>query len=522
MPQYDLPTYPQFGHVYPGDYYEQIPYDDYIRPDQPLPTGMPVFDIRDFGAVPSPDLLNTASIRAAAAACEQAGGGVLLVTGGCYVTGTVFVPSNTVLFITPDAELRASRNVSELTQADDAASKERGTEAVGGALIMLKGKSNVTITGGGCINGQGEWFVYEPREFPIFEKASAVQVPRRDQKAIINLVPGTQRYLVRQRIRYCEDKYGEGKPNLLRPAGMVWVQDCSNVRIENIILRDSMSWTLHIDCCDRVTVRDLVIDDNRHVANADGIDVDGSADVLVEHCFISCSDDGLCVKNPAHTNRPTERITFRDCQVITVANSFKIGTETRHDIHDVLVENCHFFMSDIYPGSVGGISIESCDGSHVSNVTVRNITMDGVLAPLYILLNRRNRYGAAYSDNPDATAWWGGSIRNVLIENIHAVNAEQPSIITGFADQRPDGTPVRRPVQDISIRGFQAEYRPCGENVEVPDVIPEFLTDYPESNAHGDVDACGIWARHADGLSLSGIEITPRPCNTRPLVVIHE
>lgn len=522
MPQYDQPTYPEFGRIYPGDYYEQLPFDRYIHKEQTLPEGMPVFDVRDYGAVADGRTVNTAAFAAAADACRQAGGGVLLVIGGCYITGTVCVPSDTVLFIATDAELRASRDVTQLIQAADDAAQERGTEATGGALLMLKGVSNVTVTGGGVINGRGEWFVYEPRELPTFDKSDTVQVPRCDQKDRINLIPGTQRYLVRQRIRYMEDKYGEGKPNLVRPAGMVWVQDCTDVRIENVILRDSMCWTLHIDCCDRVTVRDVVIDDNRHVANADGIDVDGSADVLVEHCFISCSDDGLCIKNPAHTGRVTERITFRDCQVITVANSFKIGTETRHDIRDVLVEDCHFFMPDIYPGSVSGISIESCDGSQIERVTVRNITMDGVLAPLYILLNRRNRYGAPYADDPDVSAWWGGGIRDIRIENIHAVNAEQPAIITGYADVRADGVVIRRPVQNIAISGFRVEYRPCGEVVEVPDPIPEFLTDYPESNAHGDVDACGIWARHADELSLSDIHITPRPCNKRALIAIHE
>ena len=50
--QYDVPMYPQLGHVYPGDYYEALPFDDYIDRAQPLPSGENVFDIRDFGAVP--------------------------------------------------------------------------------------------------------------------------------------------------------------------------------------------------------------------------------------------------------------------------------------------------------------------------------------------------------------------------------------------------------------------------------------------------------------------------------------
>ena len=43
---YDRPTYPALGAVYPGDYYPDIPWDEYIHPRQPLPE-LPVFDIRD-------------------------------------------------------------------------------------------------------------------------------------------------------------------------------------------------------------------------------------------------------------------------------------------------------------------------------------------------------------------------------------------------------------------------------------------------------------------------------------------
>lgn len=301
---------------------------------------------------------------------------------------------------------------------------------------------------------------------------------------------------------------------------MVWVQECRDVRIENIILHDAMSWTLHIDGCDRVHVRDMVIDDNRHVANADGVDVDGSADVLVEHCFISCSDDALCVKNPAHTNRSTERITFRDCVAMTVANCFKIGTETRWDISDVLVENCRFIMPDIWPGAVGGISIESCDGSNISHVTVRNITMDKACCPIYVVLERRNRYKAPYTADPDAGSWWGGSIRDVLIEHVTADRAESPCILTGYTDTREDGVLIRRAPEHITIRDFTMNYHNNGEHIQLPETVPEFLEDYPESNAHGDVPACGIWARHVDDLQLEDICINPRDCNTREKIII--
>ena len=86
-----------------GDYYEKIPYAEYIHPDQPLPAGK-VFDIREYGAQPG-DLLNTEPIRLACEACRDAGGGVVLIDGGCYRSGTVQLYSNTTLFIASGSEV---------------------------------------------------------------------------------------------------------------------------------------------------------------------------------------------------------------------------------------------------------------------------------------------------------------------------------------------------------------------------------------------------------------------------------
>ena len=514
---YDTPSYPELGHIYPGDYYKDLPFEAYIDKAQPLPTGDRVFDIRDFGALPEKHLLNTEAFAAAARACEEAGGGTILVAGGSYWTGTVHLPSNTTLFVAADAEIVASRNVDNLVSASTA-QNEHGNSS----LIAAVNAKNITITGGGRISGSGEWYVYEPRELPSLTPFPITALPRRDQAQDINKVPGTLRYFYRQRIRYDSDRYYESHPPLRRPGYLVLLKECQHVKVENIILHASMAWTLNLECCRDVTVHNLVIDDNRHVANTDGIDVTGSSDVLIDHCFVSCADDGIVLKNPDHTHRPMSNIHVKDCTVCTVMSSFKIGTETGHDISHVLVENCRFCMPDIYPGSVSGISLESCDGTHLSDVTIRNITMDKINAPLYICLNMRNRYHDPYTDAVGANRYWGGSIKNITIENIRAATAEVPSIITGFETGKINGEVVRRPVENVTIRGFHVVYRDNPEYVNVPEYIPEFLYDYPESNAHGDVDACGIWARHVDGLTLEDISITPRSCNTRALVQLHD
>ena len=136
---YDVPTYPEFGRIYPGDYYADLPFDRYIDRQQPLPRGANVFDIRDFGAVPEKERLNTQAFWAAAKACEEAGGGTILVAGGSYWMGAVSIPSNTTLFIAADSEIVASRNVREMSAL---AAGIQGNEHGSAAFVLISNADN--------------------------------------------------------------------------------------------------------------------------------------------------------------------------------------------------------------------------------------------------------------------------------------------------------------------------------------------------------------------------------------------
>ena len=85
-----------------------------------------------------------------------------------------------------------------------------------------------------------------------------------------------------------------------------------------------------------------------------------------------------------------------------------------------------------------------------------------------------------------------------------------------------DGSVVRRPLENITVSSYHVVYRDNEEIVEIPKTFDEFLEDYPESNAHGDVDAYGIWARHIDNLVLEDINVVPRSCNTRKAICLYD
>ncbi len=500
---------PLNGVIFDGDYYKSIPYSKYIK-DEALPSGK-IFDIKDYGAYPSETELMTDKIqRALLDAGEH--GGTVYVHGGRFLTGTLTIPSHVHLFIERDSALVGSK--------DPAMYKE--------ALIKVFKAEDVKISGGGTIYGNGEYFVHLPKERPLLEPLgyTKLQTPPIDS---MGYPEGTTRHAYRMRIRYAEDKYNEGKENIPRPFYNLWIRGSKHVEITNIVLQDAADWTLVFDYSEDSSAHDLVIDNNRHVANTDGIDIMGSERIEIYHAFISTADDGICIKAPMEEGhdsitidddglgmRGTRDISIRDCTVVSVMNAFKIGTETYFDIENISVENCHFMLPDIYPGGVSGISIESADGSRIKNVRIHGITMESIMAPIFICLCKRCKFGFL-SDEDRVKKENGGTIEDIVIENIKAMNAEVPSIITGFKNNGYEGR-----VKNISIRDFECTYLNNKAELNIIEPVYENVDEYPESNAFGDVPAYGIFARHVDNLSLVEINIKGRENEQREKIVLDD
>ena len=441
---------------------------------------------------------------------ETAGGGIERVSGGHYCVGSVWIYDNTTLWIAMDAALCASKNLSNY---DD-------------ALLTCMDARNVSIRGGGKIIGNGEYFAYLPLKRPLLEPLEKTKLPPRLFDPMGYPVD-TIRYAYRSRIRYAEDKYAEGLRPIERPMYTVWICSCEEVTISNIIIEGALDWTLVLDCSRKVQIRDLVINGNRHVANTDGIDIMGCSHVGIGHCFISCADDGICIKSPRSREhdgidikdcqakmRGTRDIRISDCTVVSVMNAFKIGTETYFDIEDVRLEHCRFMLPDIFPGTVSGISIESADGSHVRNIEIRDVEMDRVCCPLFICLNKRNKYGSG----DDRERRTHGAIEHVTIERIDAQEVEVPGIITGFRDMGEDGISEGR-VKDIHIRELCAVYRDNQEELHPEQTVYENVRDYPENNAFGDVPAYGLYIRHGENVTVEDCHIVPRSMNQRECIV---
>ena len=475
-----------FKEEYEFDYTSYLPLEKYII-EQETPKDKAYF-ITDFGAVANDKSVDNAkAINACIDECAKNGGGYVVISGGDFTTKTVELKSNITLFVESGSSLVA---------------EESGEGFAQPALIYAKNCENICITGGGTINGMGHLFGRKPfLDANITEPAEVIDV--------IEL-----RKTSRAQLRFAHpSKYGR----------LVLIEDSENINVNNIILYDSAYWTLKISRCENVSIENLVINNNRHVANTDGIDLLQTSKVEIKHCFLSCADDGIVLKNAVWEGcfKEMRDIHISDCEVITRANAFKIGTETTHDIKNITVENCRFLMTDIYPGAVSGISIESADGAEVSDVYIKNIEMQRCTCPIFIRLCNRNR-AAEVDENSASAIEFGkkvkgkgidkstfdmkGSVHDIVIENITATDIEIPVMVAGFKQR---GKTKR--VKNVSLKNIALEYANRPEVIDRRLFIPEYAKEYPECQRFRNLPSYAIWARHAENLKIESFTCKPAP-----------
>ena len=466
------------------DYTSYYPVEDYISP-QKLPSEK-VYYITDFGAIANDDSIDNAPcVNKCICECAKNGGGYVVVSGGDFTAKTVELKSGVTLFIESKSSLVAEKS---------------GEGFSNKAFIYAENCHDICITGGGAINGNGHIFGRKP----LLDK----NITEADE--VIDVIKMRRDY--RAQLRFAHpSKYGR----------LVHFCDCRNISVHNIIFYDSAYWTFRMTRCSDIEIKNFVINYNRHVCNTDGIDLMQCSNVEINHCFISCADDGIVLKNAVWEgcNGEMSDIHISDCEIISCTNAFKIGTETTYPIKNIVVENCRFLMTDLYPGSVSGISIESADGSTVENVTVKNIEMKRCTCPVFIRLCNRNR--AALVNEQSATAVeYGvkpkgkgvdkntfdmkGEINNIIIENIKADDIELPVIIAGF---RQKG--VTKKVSNITLSTFRLKYRDAVEVYDKRLFIPEYSKEYPECWRFRNLPAYAIWARHAENICIKDFECIP-------------
>lgn len=135
----------RYTEVRKHDFSSYFPVENYTKP-QVLPTEN-IYNISNFGAVPNDKSIDNAPFINKAICEAEKTGGIVLINGGDYTSTTVFLKSNVTLFIAEGSSITAN---------------ETGIGYTNDALIFADSAENITITDGGKIKGNGNFFGKKP------------------------------------------------------------------------------------------------------------------------------------------------------------------------------------------------------------------------------------------------------------------------------------------------------------------------------------------------------------------------
>lgn len=278
-----------------------------------------VFSVRGFGAAGDGRGRDDEAFQRAVDACHAAGGGLVLVPPGDYLCATVELRSRVNLHLLPGAVVCAC--------TDEADYRARGR----GALFYAENAENVSLTGRGCVHGQGE----------------------SDQRAPF------------------------------RPR-MVKLVACRDIHIEGVTFLYAPGWTIHLLGCDTAMLRGLSILNNPRLINTDGIDPDCSRNIHISDCRIVAGDDCIVVKTTRA--EPCSDVLVTNCTLETTCAALKIGTETLGPISNILFSNC------VVRNTRAALAVYVKDGATVENISFNNISIETGRHnefPLYATVERR-------------------------------------------------------------------------------------------------------------------------------------
>jgi polygalacturonase len=432
---------------------------------KPWPVPDRVFNVANFGAVGDGTTLNTTALQKAIDACGAAGGGVVLVEKGDYVTGTLDLKSGVMLEIAKGSRLLGSTNFADYPPRVPRNETVMDTwMKLTQSLIYAENCDRIGIRGAGVIDGRGS-----RENFP--------------GKNDIGAMPN--------------------RPFLIR------MVKCRNVVMDGITLRNAASWMQNYLNCENLLLQGVRVE-NLTNWNNDAFDIDGCRNVIVRNCSSDSVDDGLCFKGAGL--RTMENVLVENSEFRTQCNAIKFGTDSQGGFKNVLIRNVKLGATretQLHKGThaISGISLQSVDGGTVENIRATDVTMDRTQSPVCLRLGDRGRV------KPGMAKPKPGAIRRIILENITgADHGARGSIVSGIPGAK---------IEDVVFRNLQLTMSGGGTEKDAQREVPELVDAYPDAFSFGPtVPAYGFWGRHADRITFDRVKITPRKPDARPEFVI--
>jgi polygalacturonase len=327
--------------------------------------------ITDSGAVGDGTTVNTKAIQDAIDKCAAAkGGGTVVVPKGTFRSGSIFLKQGVNLLVEKDGVLKGTTNPDDYPQIK---SRWEGTEEMYTAsLVNAEGVTGLEISGEGTIDGAGdEWMAKNPMRRavpqgpggPPAADAGAGAPPAAPMAA--RVAGAAQAPAAGMRPR------GPGRPRL------IGIQNSKDVRVAGLYLHNQAIWCLFVLYSENVEIDGITIAAEHNIPSSDGIDIDSSRHVHINHAYVEDGDDCISIKSGKdadglRVNRPADDILIENSHFAYGQGGVAMGSETSGGIRNVTTLNCLFDAGNWAPIR---FKSQPSRGGVVENITYKDIVL---------------------------------------------------------------------------------------------------------------------------------------------------
>ncbi|HOY19856.1 MAG TPA: glycoside hydrolase family 28 protein, partial [Haliscomenobacter sp.] len=414
------------------------------------------FNIVRYGAKSDGITLSTPAINQAINLAHEAGGGVVVVPSGFWLTGPIVLKSNVNLHISQGALLQFSNRREDFPLVKTTWEGEDAIRCQ--APISAVEASNIAITGGGIIDGAGQvWRQVKKDKLTdaqwkkLLASGGVLDEEKRTWYPSENALKGSKiqkpgSIAAGFNLNNCNEFKDFLRPN------MVSLSRCTQVLLEGITFQNSPAWTIHPLLCEHITLRNVIVRNPWYGQNNDALDLESCRNGLVEGCSFDTGDDGICIKSGRDAEGrkrgvPTENIIVRNCTVFRGHGGFVIGSEMSGGVRNLFVSDCNFLGTDV------GLRFKTARGRggiveniYVTDINMTNIPGEAILFDMYYMAKDPVSLNGEKNVLPEMKAEPLGEgtpqFRNFHIKNIVCQGAETGILIRGLPEM---------PIKNISI-----------------------------------------------------------------------
>lgn len=266
------------------------------------------YRITDFDIVQDSTILQTEKIQAVIDKAYQAGGGVVVIPRGTFLSGSLFFKAKTHLHLEEGAVLKGSDDIADF--ALQLTRMEGQTLKYFSALVNADQVDGFTVSGKGTLDGNG----------------------LRYWKA----------FWLRRAFNPNCTNMDEMRPRIL------YVSNSKNVQVSGIHMKNSPFWTSHYYKVENLKLLNLRITAPEKPVKApssDAIDLDVCKNVLIKNCYLSVNDDAIALKggkgpraDKDPNNGANSNIIIEDCAFGFCHSALTCGSESIHS-YNVIFRN---------------------------------------------------------------------------------------------------------------------------------------------------------------------------------------